>query len=60
MAVKDTGQHSLAAQIDLLGLRTGQRPQLRRAAGGQDPAILDRDRFDHAVLRVHGVDLPAV
>ena len=54
MSVQKSRRRGLAAQVDALGLRTGQRLDLGVRADGHDATVPDRDRLGHAVVSVDG------
>ena len=56
MAVDESGQHCSTSEIDLARGGPCQRKHILRRSGGQNFAIPDRQRLDHAVSRIDRVD----
>lgn len=56
MAVDEPRHDGVTGEVHLSRRGAGQRAHLSRAADGDDPAALDRDRFVDGVRRVHRVD----
>ena len=56
MSVGEAGNHGAAAEVDQPGLAAGQLLHRRRGAGGQHPAVVDRQRLLRRKILVDGED----